>query len=162
VASVVNSLGTSTNCDGGAGYWLDTAILVTWDDWGGFYDHEPPPILSQPQGDYQYGFRVPLVVISARTPAGYVSNNHHDFGSILRFIEGNFGITETLRREFHPQLRQLWASNKNLDEFARHRCAPWFNKHPDERALASATFTNEQFRQIGIECISENWQRGHL
>ena len=65
-----------------------------------------------------------------------------------------------LRREFHPQLRQLWTRSKNLDEFARHHCAPWFNKHPDQRTVASNTFTNEQFRQIGINCISENWQLG--
>ena len=45
---------------------------------------------NQGQGDYQYGFRVPLVVISAYTPAGYVNNDRHDFGSILRFIEFNF------------------------------------------------------------------------
>ena len=49
---------------------------------------------NQGQGDYQYGFRVPLVVISAYTPAGYVNNDRHDFGSILRFVEHNFGIRE--------------------------------------------------------------------
>jgi hypothetical protein len=65
-----------------------------------------------------------------------------------------------LRREFHQQLRQLWASNKNLDEFARHHCAPWFNKYPDQRTVASNSWTNDQFRQIGIESISDNWQRG--
>ena len=49
---------------------------------------------QQGQGDYQYGFRVPLVVISAYTSQGYVNNARHDFGSILRFIERNFGIME--------------------------------------------------------------------
>jgi hypothetical protein len=39
-------------------------------------------------GDYQYGFRVPLLVISAYTPAGYIDNSPYDFGSILRMIEG--------------------------------------------------------------------------
>ena len=43
---------------------------------------------------YQFGFRVPLLVVSAYTPAGYIDNAHHDFGSILRFIEHNFGIGE--------------------------------------------------------------------
>jgi phospholipase C len=117
VASIVNSIGTSANCDGGAGYWKDTAILVTWDDWGGFYDHEPPPVVSQPQGDYQYGFRVPLLVISAYTPAGYVSNIPHDFGSILRFIEGNFGLTEGMLT-FADQ-----RATDDLDEFFELRTA---------------------------------------
>jgi phospholipase C len=101
VSSIVNKIGTSTCKDMVGGktltYWQDTAIFVTWDDWGGFYDHEPPTLLSVPQkgqGDYQYGFRVPLVVISAYTPKGYVDNRRHDFGSILRFIERNFGIVE--------------------------------------------------------------------
>lgn len=95
VASIVNSIGKSTcrNRDGST-YWNSTAILITWDDWGGWYDHQAPAILFGVQGDYQYGFRVPLIVVSAYTPAGYISNNQYDFGSILRFIELNFGIAE--------------------------------------------------------------------
>jgi phospholipase C len=92
VASIVNAIGTSTSCDGNAGYWEDTAIFVVWDDWGGWYDHEPPTILAQPEGGYQYGFRVPLVVVSAYTPEGYINNQRHDFGSILKFIEFNFNL----------------------------------------------------------------------
>ena len=94
VASIVNAVGASNQCDGGAGYWEDTAIFVTWDDWGGWYDHEPPPHAMQPQNDYEYGFRVPLLVVSAYTPAGYIDNNRYDFGSLLRFIEQNFGLPE--------------------------------------------------------------------
>jgi phospholipase C len=92
VASIVNAIGKSTSCDGGAGYWKDTAVIITWDDWGGWYDHEPPTILSSVQGDYERGFRVPLIVVSAYTPAGYINNKRLDFGSILRFIEENFGL----------------------------------------------------------------------
>ena len=92
VASIVNAIGGSTACDGNAGYWKDTAIVLVWDDWGGWYDHEPPTILAQPEGGYQYGFRVPLVAISAYTPKGYINNVRHDFGSILRFIEYNYSL----------------------------------------------------------------------
>jgi phospholipase C len=94
VAAIVNAIGNSTTCDNDGGYWKDTAIFITWDDWGGWYDHESPTILAQPQGDYQYGFRVPLIVVSAYTAAGYINNERHDFGSILRFIEHNFGVLE--------------------------------------------------------------------
>jgi phospholipase C len=95
VASIVNAIGNSTctNPDGSS-YWNSTAIFISWDDWGGWYDHEPPTFLPSPEGGYQYGFRVPLVVISAFTPKGYINNNRHDFGSIVNFIEHNFGITE--------------------------------------------------------------------
>ena len=94
VAAIVNAIGNSSKCDNNAGYWKNTAILITWDDWGGWYDHEPPTILPYPQSDYQYGFRVPLLFVSAYTAKGYINNERHDFGSILRFIEHNFGIEE--------------------------------------------------------------------
>jgi phospholipase C len=95
VASLVNAIGNSTckNADGSS-YWDTTAIFITWDDWGGWYDHEVPTILASPFGGYQLGFRVPLIVVSAFTSKGLINNNRHDFGSIVRFIEQNFGITE--------------------------------------------------------------------
>jgi phospholipase C len=93
VASIVNAIGNNKSCDA-TGYWQDTAIFITWDDWGGWYDHEPPTILAGNQGDYQYGFRVPMIVVSAYTPKGYINNARHDFGSILRFVQHNFGIPE--------------------------------------------------------------------
>ena len=101
VASVVNAIGNSTCTDTvknkQLSYWQDTAIVIVWDDWGGWYDHEKPTILDGVEGDYQYGFRVPMIVVSAYTSQGYVNNFRHDFGTILRFIEHNFaslGLTE--------------------------------------------------------------------
>lgn len=88
-AAIVNAVGLST-CT--SGNWNDTAIVITWDDWGGWFDHEPPVILSGNQGDYQYGFRVPLIVVSAYTQPGLVNNSAHDFGSILNMIEGIFSL----------------------------------------------------------------------
>jgi phospholipase C len=95
VASIVNAVGTSPckNPDGSS-YWNSTAIIITWDDWGGWYDHEPPTIEAYPQGGYQMGFRVPLIVVSAYTPIGFSGNSREDFGSVARFIEHNFGIVE--------------------------------------------------------------------
>jgi phospholipase C len=86
VAAIVNALGKSP-------YWRGTAIFVTWDDWGGWYDHVVPPApAGRAFGYYELGFRVPLLVISPYTPAGYISNEQHDFGSILRFVEHVFGL----------------------------------------------------------------------
>ena len=81
VASVVNAVGTSR-------YWKSTAIFVTWDDWGGWYDHVAPTHYDS----YSLGFRVPLIVMSPYTPAGYVSHQQHEFGSVLKFLERNFGL----------------------------------------------------------------------
>jgi phospholipase C len=82
VASVVNALGNSP-------YWPHTAIIITWDDWGGWYDHVPPPSISN---SYEYGFRVPLIVVSPYAKPAYVSHVTHDFGSILKFIEEVFEL----------------------------------------------------------------------
>jgi phospholipase C len=98
IAAIVNALGNSTNCDNNTGYWQDTAVFITWDDWGGWFDHVAPVILKntnkyQNQYDYQSGFRVPLIVVSAYSPqTGYINNNLNDFGSILRAIEGIFAV----------------------------------------------------------------------
>jgi len=81
VAAIVNAIGESK-------YWDDTAIFVTWDDWGGWYDHVPPPIYNR----YELSFRVPLLVISPYARHGYVSKLQHEFGSILAFTEETFGI----------------------------------------------------------------------
>ena len=95
-------------------YWKDTAILIVWDDWGGWYDHVPPPKwtgydpLNTTNGkQYVYGFRVPFLVVSPYTPDHHVSGAitgtpsypppaqyTHDFGSILTFIENNWGLGE--------------------------------------------------------------------
>jgi phospholipase C len=94
VASIVNAIGNNHACSDKEVYWDNTAIIITWDDWGGWFDHEPPTILAGAQGDYQYGFRVPLIVVSAYTPVAYVDNTRMDFGTVLRFLEHNFGIGE--------------------------------------------------------------------
>jgi phospholipase C len=81
VASIVNAIGHSQ-------YWDNTVIIITWDDWGGWYDHVPPTIINS----YEYGFRVPLIVVSPFARQGYVSHVTHDFGSILHFIEGVYRL----------------------------------------------------------------------
>jgi phospholipase C len=61
---------------------------VTWDDYGGWYDHVPPKML-----DYDgLGFRVPLLVISPYAKQGYVSHVHYELASLLRFIEDRFEL----------------------------------------------------------------------
>jgi phospholipase C len=96
VGSIVNALGNSPCTEVVNGhtltYWQDTAVVISWDDFGGWYDHVPPTILPSPEGGYQLGFRVPLIFVSAYTPSGYIDNSNHDFGTVLRFIEHNFGL----------------------------------------------------------------------
>ncbi|MDQ6642234.1 MAG: phospholipase, partial [Actinomycetota bacterium] len=66
--------------------WKSTAIFVSWDDWGGFYDHVIPP----PVDANGFGFRVPGLLISAYARAGYVDHHSLSFDAYVKFIEDDF------------------------------------------------------------------------
>ena len=81
VAALVNTVGQSK-------FWDSTAIFVQWDDWGGTYDHVPPPF-----EDYDgLGFRVPLLVISPYAKRNHVSHVQYETASVLRFAEDLYGL----------------------------------------------------------------------
>ena len=87
-------------------YWNSTAIFVTYDEGGGYYDHVPPPIVD----GVQLGFRVPLFVISPYAKENYVSNTVMNHASILAFIDYNWRL---------PALNQYVAdSGLPLDMFS--------------------------------------------
>jgi phospholipase C len=85
--------------------WSSTAIVVWWDEWGGFYDHVKPPTAEGTDGGItglnsliSYGFRVPLLVISPWVKdgplqqTGYVSHSFYSTASFARFVEWAFGL----------------------------------------------------------------------
>ena len=81
MASLVNAIGESK-------YWDSTAIFIFWDDYGGWYDPEPPAYV-----DYDgLGIRLPMLIISPYAKKGYVSHVHYEHGSILKFVEDQFGL----------------------------------------------------------------------
>jgi phospholipase C len=81
VSSIVNAIMKSPA-------WSSTAIFVTWDDFGGWYDHVPPPQVD----GIGLGPRVPLLVISPWARPGYIGNNQGEFASFDKFIEQVFGL----------------------------------------------------------------------
>lgn len=88
VTSLVNALMKSR-------YWDDSVIFLTWDDYGGFYDHVSPPEVDA----FGYGPRVPLLVISPYSKPGYITSQVGDFTSILRFIEERFDLQRLTMRD---------------------------------------------------------------
>ncbi len=139
VASVVNAIGEAPSCGGSGTYWQNTAIVITWDDWGGWYDHEPPTFLASPEGGYQLGFRVPMIFVSAYTPQGYIDGEYSaDFGDIANFVENNIGIAEgalgladarAYQRSSPADLRQFYDLNNPPRTFVHipsWRNAKWF------------------------------------
>ncbi len=93
--------------------WPNMALFLTYDEHGGYYDHVAPPKACAPDkiapfqgpsdaylgGFDQYGFRVPLIVVSPFAKAGYVSHEVSDHTSILRFIEARFDLPALTARD---------------------------------------------------------------
>jgi phospholipase C len=75
--------------------WNDCAVIVTWDDFGGFYDHVMPPQVDI----YGYGPRVPALVISPFSRGGTVNHEIFDFTSPLRLIERQYGLEPLATRD---------------------------------------------------------------
>ena len=69
-------------------YWQSSAIIITWDDYGGFYDHVPPP---QVDAD-GLGFRVPALVISPWAKHGFIDHTQYELASMLRLAEESFNL----------------------------------------------------------------------
>jgi phospholipase C len=88
VVSLVNAVMLSS-------YWNSTAIFLTWDESGGWYDHVPPPQIDA----YGYGFRVPCLIISPYARQGFVDHTQGDSTSILKFIETLYSLPSLAERD---------------------------------------------------------------
>ena len=114
VASLVNAIMKSQ-------YWQDTAIVITWDDYGGFYDHVAPPTVDI----YGEGFRVPTLIISPWAKHGYVDHTVYEFGSMLKLAETIFHVPSLNTRDS--------TSNDMLDAFD-------FGQNPQQPLVEPANF----------------------
>ena len=92
--------------------WSSTAVFLTWDDFGGFYDHVAPP-----HPDFiSYGPRVPTIVISPYARPQLIDHRQYDFASILRYIEDRFGLP---RLSTYDRQAQSIAPDLNLTQSPR-------------------------------------------
>jgi phospholipase C len=128
VASVVNAIGNSK-------YWDQTAIIIVWDDWGGWYDHVAPPQYNY----YELGFRVPLIIVSPYAKLGYVSHVQHEFGSILKFMEEIYGLGSLGETDVRADdLSDCFNFNQSPTPFktisATHAASYFINLPPDDRS----------------------------
>jgi phospholipase C len=106
VGSIYLAIVQSQHAAPACNYYKDTAIILTWDDTGGWYDHVPPP--PGPDGT-SWGFRIPIVVISAWARSNYdpqhpqatpfVSHTRRESTSIIKFIEKNWAIGNLGQRD---------------------------------------------------------------
>lgn len=87
-------------------YWRNTVIFLTWDDFGGFYDHVAPPRIN----NISLGPRVPTIVISPYARPHHVDHSLLDFNSLVRFVEQDFGLPSLTDRD-----RQATSMLSSLD-----------------------------------------------
>ena len=146
--------------------WPRTALIINYDEWGGFYDHVPPgraPDESQPldvpgAGMALRGFRVPCMLISPRSRRGYVAHNVYDHTSILRMIEWRFGVRPLTRRD---------AAARNIAEVldfgrAPNLTAPRWQVPPAVSAPCgpAGTADYEDWRALAAKAQSLGWRVG--
>lgn len=74
-------------------FWSSTVVVLVWDDFGGFYDHVAPPS----HGSFDFGPRVPAIIISPWARPGNIDHTQYDFGSVLHFIEDVFHLPRLTR-----------------------------------------------------------------
>jgi phospholipase C len=79
--------------------WPSTLLIINFDEWGGFFDHVPPPVAPIPPADQvagnqdgRLGFRTPALLISPWSRRGHVSHSQFDHTSVLKLIEWRWGL----------------------------------------------------------------------
>jgi phospholipase C len=95
VGQAENFIATVVNTAMASKYWPGLAIFITWDDWGGFYDHVNPPVVDA----WGLGPRVPLIVISPYAKPGYVSHQQAEFSSLAKFVLANWSLPSLGERD---------------------------------------------------------------
>ena len=106
VASLVNAIGSTP-------FWNNTAVLIWWDDWGGWYDHVKPQFAMNPAGGnpnpYEYSFRVPFIAVSPYAKVGTIDHTQRTFVSALNLIEETFGLPSLgTTDQFEPGLDSMF------------------------------------------------------
>ena len=124
VSNIINALMFSSS-------WKDSVFLLSWDEWGGTYDHVPPihevspdgippQDLTQPNdvpGDFtRSGMRVPVIIISPFAKKNYVSHTPMDYTAFLKFVETRFGLQSLTARD---------AAQPDMSEFFDFTSPPW-------------------------------------
>lgn len=133
--------------------WAHSALFITWDEHGGYYDHAPPPPACEPDGlppQYspndttggkfdRYGVRVPFILVSPYAKPGYVGHAVYDHTSVLRFVQAKFKVPALTARDANadPMLDLFDFSSPKLLSPPPLPAAPI---DPTEDAYCRATF----------------------
>jgi phospholipase C len=119
--------------------WDSTAVMLTWDDWGGFYESVPPPVEDQ----FGLGLRVPLIIISPYAIPANISHTTYEFSSFLKLVEERYGLASLTARDAQ--------ANDTLDSFNFNQppqpLPTLQTRHCPPNSTTNLTFNEEQ--QVG-------------
>ncbi len=112
LAEVINTIAKSQ-------YWNNCAILIAWDDEGGFYDHVPPPlrVFGPDKEAISDGPRIPFLLISPYARAHSVVHETGDHGSVVKFVDTVFGLTPLAKLPDELKGRKLGKKNLGQDNW---------------------------------------------
>ena len=149
VESLINALMTSVS-------WKDSAFILTYDEFGGVYDHVAPQPAVSPYGiepkdlmtndicttatgpdcDFVYtGYRLPLIVVSPYAKKHYVSHTVMDTTAVLKLIEQRFSLSALTKRD---------AAQKSMTEFFNFNMPPWMTPpSPPAQSTSGACYLNQ-------------------
>jgi phospholipase C len=150
LASIYDAVTSSPN-------WPRTLLVITYDEWGGFFDHVPPPLApdADPKARLR-GFRVPCIVIGPRARRYHVAHDTYDHTSILKLIEWRFGLAPlTVRDQQARNLAEVLDFRAPLDVTAPHWSAPPALPVPCTSALGA---DSEQWMSLVDRAIAGGWR----
>jgi phospholipase C len=128
VTKVINAIMEGPN-------WDSTAIFLTWDDWGGFYDHVPPPVIDE----NGYGIRVPSLVISPYAKEGFIDHQTLSFDAYLKLIEDRFLDGQRLDPETDGRPDPRPTVRENVKQLGNLKNDFDFNQEPRDPLILDPT-----------------------
>jgi len=138
--------------------WDKTALVITYDEWGGFFDHVPPGLAPDVSKRTSLrGFRVPTVVISPFARRGFVSHKTFDHTSILKMIEWRFGLAPLTPRDRHAHNLATALDFTNPDSSTVAYDVPPFTS---QGCTAAADTEGSEFGEwpaLKIELAAQGW-----
>jgi phospholipase C len=151
------------------GSWNNVAILLTWDDFGGYYDHAAMPELEQwvhdPRYHYALGKRVPLIVMSPWVKAGYLRRHdraaepgkYRSFLSVPAFLTSVFGLGEIEWQDDRPAYARRGADDLlGVFDFSQEPLGPPDPPMPPRPATGTLSRVAAQWREAGrVESLGE-------
>ena len=131
-------------------YWKNSVIFVTWDDYGGFYDHVAPPQLDA----FGLGPRVPALVISPYARPDYIDRSQYEFSSILKFIELRWHLQHLTARDdrANPMLAAF--------DFNQAPLPPYVIPIPKLKPWPNGPVPYCQYKPLAV--VPPNFQKGIL